>query len=201
MVGKSFRVRVAACGAAVVLGAAAGCSTLMSGSPAASGAATFPAQSPSPTALPTPDGEPDAEAGELDACALLPLDLAEETIERRVRLQTQSAPGGSECLYGNVDRNQPPYAVDLDVQVAGPETLQNLRTGYAQPTVRIADESGLGAGAFSALNVTSATVVCVGDGVAHEVEVMAPPFPPEDIAANAAFALERVRGLAARYCP
>lgn len=143
--------------------------------------------------------EPPAAPAALDACALLPLDLAERTIEGRSPLQTSSAPGGSECLYSS-PADEPfdnLYSVDLDLIEGG--SLESARAGLAQPTVVIADESGLGDGAFSAVNVTFAAVVCESDGVLYEVEVGAPPVP-DAIAANSAFALGAARTLAAEYC-
>lgn len=156
---------------------------------------------PGPAPATTPAAGDGPGTAELDACAHLPLALAEQTIEHRTSLQTASAPGGPECLYGTTSSDPNLiYSVDLDLSTATDDSLEMARAGYAQPNVVIADEPSLGEGAFSALNLTSASVDCVADGVMFDVSVGGIPFPPEAVPAQAEFALRQARALAAEYC-
>lgn len=160
---------------------------------------------PSAGVASTANSAPDAKtgapgSGSLDACALLPLAVAESAIDSKVTLSTSSVPGGPECLYGAANPNDSPYSVDLDVSPAQADSLATEREGYAQPNVEIADETGFGPGAFSALNVTSASIDCVKGGVLHDITVTAPPFPPDAIPANAQFAQRGAQAIAKRLC-
>ncbi|MHA6793572.1 hypothetical protein ACVGVM_08660 [Pseudonocardia bannensis] len=192
--------------ALALLGAVAGCQ-----SPTPEPAATEPGVARSaasePTGLLDVPGQPaDDGAGaapsNLDACSLLTLPVAEETVDRRTTLMwVDNALGPQRCLYGQTGTDpDSEYSVRLDLLAHIEGSLAFARETATQPNVVVADEAGLGTGAYSAVNVTFAEVGCTADGVDHLVTVGAPATPPGVIEAHAAFALEKARRLAGRYC-
>jgi hypothetical protein len=183
---------------AVVL-ALTGCTTSVGGSPSPAGQQGTGAQ---PTAAPAqPTTEPGGSApGALDACGLLTEETAEAVIEGRADLSTSSTPGTSECLYQGVDANDRPYAVDLDVSEGSPGALAANEAGYRGGGLETTPEPALGNGAFSALNITAASVSCVANATLFDISVTAPPFPPDDVEANAEIALNAARTLGASFC-
>jgi hypothetical protein len=183
---------------AVVLALTA-CATTVAGTPSSAG------QPGSGTAQPTapatdPTGEGSGAPGALDACGLLTEEVAEAAIGRRADLSTSSTPGTSECLYGGVDENDRPWAVDLDLSEGTPGALANSEAGYRGGGLEITPEPALGAGAFSALNISSVSLDCVANAMLFDITVTAPPFPPDDVEANAASALEAARTLGTTFC-
>lgn len=172
-------------GAAVMI--LSGCS-LMGLSPTSSISAPADAQGSDP-----------ATGGSLDACALLPESLAEQVVGGRP-LVTESVPGGPECLWVSPQGTAPSetFSVDLDLSPADASSLASARAGYTGH--QIADESGVGDGAFSATVGTFASVDCVSGGVLHDITVAGPSDPPSAEAATRAAALKAARTLASRYC-
>ncbi len=176
------------------------CATTVGGSPSPAGQPT------TGTAQPTsPATEPTAEAGSgapgaLDACGLLTEATAEAAIEGRADLSTSSTPGTSECLYQGVDANGRPYAVDLDLSEGSPGALAANEAGYRGGGLETTPEPALGDGAFSALNITSASLSCVGNATLFDITVTAPPVPPDDVEANAEIALTGARTLGTSFC-
>jgi hypothetical protein len=179
------------------------CVTTVGGSPSPGGQpGTGTAQ---PTAAPSERTAPTSEAGggapgALDACGLLTEEAAEAAIEGRADLSTSSTPGTSECLYQGADANGRPYAVDLDLSEGSPAALASNEAGYRGGGLETTPEPALGAGAFSALNITSASLSCIGNATLFDITVTAPPFPPDDVEANAEIALTGARTLGASFC-
>lgn len=126
-----------------------------------------------------------------EACTLLPLELAHQTIDNRTELTLTSTSGGVECLYQAADGSGS-YAVDLDVSEQTSDSLTSARDAWSSPGVDIADATDLGAGAFTGLNNDiDAIVVCAKDGIQYDLEVWAP---------QGTFAQQQVMTLAKQYC-
>ncbi|MGE3284808.1 MAG: hypothetical protein AB7J32_01745 [Pseudonocardia sp.] len=146
--------------------------------------------------------KPASTGGSLDACSLLPQQLAQQVVGGR-SLVTESVPGGPECLWVSPQGTEPSenYSVDLDVSAAddAATTLASAREGYTGGHV-IAEETGFGDGAFRATVGTFASIDCVSGGVLHDITVSAPSDPPSAEAQNLAVALKAARTLATRYC-